>query len=97
MYAAGIFARPLSRQYLLSPMAQKAALRAPGLLANPEEIGLLTQGAYRVAPLPPRIEPPEQTTKESQREKCQGFPNHVIGVFHRATIAHAGFFQLGLK
>lgn len=51
MYSAGIFARPLSRQYLLSPMAQKAALRAPGLLANPEEIGLLTQGAYRVAPL----------------------------------------------
>ena len=48
---AGLLARPAARSYLLSNAAQKAALRQPGLLANPEELGMLTQGLYRAAPL----------------------------------------------
>jgi hypothetical protein len=47
----GLMARPAARSYLLSPMAQRAALKNPGLLSNPEELGLLTQGAYRALPL----------------------------------------------
>jgi len=48
---AAMLARPAARSYLLSPMAQQAAMRQPGLLASPEEMGLLTQGLYRAAPL----------------------------------------------
>lgn len=48
---AAMFARPLARGYLLSQPAQRAALQMPGLLGAPEELGLLTQAAYRTAPL----------------------------------------------
>lgn len=51
MPLAWLMGRPAARSYLLSPMAQKAAMRQPGLLANPDELGMLTQGLFRAAPL----------------------------------------------
>lgn len=51
MPLAWLMGRPAARSYLLSSMAQKAAMRQPGLLANPDELGMLTQGLYRAAPL----------------------------------------------
>ena len=47
----GVGARPLARSYLLSPTAQRAATRIPGLLAQPEDLGLLTNAAVKTAPL----------------------------------------------
>jgi hypothetical protein len=47
----GLLARPAARSYLLSPAAQRAALRGPGPIADPEAIGLLTNAAYRTSPL----------------------------------------------
>ena len=46
----GILARPTARSYLLSPTAQRAAL-APPVMADPNSIGLLSNAAYRSAPV----------------------------------------------
>jgi hypothetical protein len=47
----GLLARPAARSYLLSPTAQRAALRTPAATANPESMGLLSSSFYRAAPL----------------------------------------------
>lgn len=47
----GLLARPAARSYLLSPAAQRAALRAPSPQIGTNSFGLLANPAYRAAPI----------------------------------------------